>query len=93
MLPSRSVKGLTEAIARAQARLLSLQAPDGHWVGELQGDTILESEYVMLMAFLGREHHDKIRKAGRYILTQERPDGGWSRSILVRSTCLAVILS
>ena len=33
-------------------------APDaaargGYWVGELEGDTILESEYVLLMAFLG----------------------------------------
>jgi squalene-hopene/tetraprenyl-beta-curcumene cyclase len=33
---------------------LARQAPDGHWVGELQGDTILESEYVLLMGFLGR---------------------------------------
>jgi squalene-hopene/tetraprenyl-beta-curcumene cyclase len=55
-----------------------LQLPDGHWCGELQGDTILESEYILLMAFLGREHEEKVQKAARYILTQERPEGGWS---------------
>ena len=41
---------------RARRCLLSLQNPDGHWRGELQGDTILESEYILLMAFLGREN-------------------------------------
>jgi squalene-hopene/tetraprenyl-beta-curcumene cyclase len=55
-----------------------LQRPDGHWVGELQGDTILESEYVLLMAFLGRENSDVCRKAARYILRQQMPEGGWS---------------
>ena len=33
---------------------------------------------LLLMAFLGRENEERIRKAARYILTQERPDGGWS---------------
>jgi squalene-hopene/tetraprenyl-beta-curcumene cyclase len=58
--------------------LLNQQAPDGHWVGELQGDTILESEYVLLMAFLGRERSERVAKAARYILLQQLPDGGWN---------------
>src|SRR5438874_1228115 len=70
--------GLDAAMHRARRCLLSLQNPDGHWCGELQGDTILESEFVLLMAFLGREREDKVQKAARYIMTQERPDGGWS---------------
>ena len=43
----------------APPALLTKQRPDGHWVGELQGDTILESEFILLMAFLGRESEDK----------------------------------
>ncbi len=66
------------ALDRARACLLALQRPDGHWCGELQGDTILESEYILLMAFLGREGEAKVHKAARYLLTQERPGGGWS---------------
>ena len=63
------------ALDRALQRLLDLQQPDGHWVGELQGDTILESEYVLLLAFLGREREDRCRKLANYILSQQRADG------------------
>jgi squalene-hopene/tetraprenyl-beta-curcumene cyclase len=55
-----------------------MQQADGHWVGELQGDTILESEYVLLMAFLGREGEDVCRKAANYILRQQMAEGGWN---------------
>jgi len=70
--------GLDVALEKARGCLLSLQKPDGHWCGELEGDTILESEYMLLMAFLGREDEERVRKAGAYILTRERPEGGWS---------------
>ncbi len=66
------------AADRARRRLLELQRPDGHWCGELQGDTILESEYVLLMAFLGRENEEQVRKAAEYVRRQQLPDGGWT---------------
>src|SRR5262245_20577050 len=69
---------LLTAIDRARQNLLGRQVADGHWVGELQGDTILESEYVLLMAFLGREHEARVTKAARYILRQQLPEGGWN---------------
>jgi squalene-hopene/tetraprenyl-beta-curcumene cyclase len=69
---------LLSGIERARRRLLAQQAADGHWVGELQGDTILESEYILLMAFLGREGEARVRKAARYLLRQQTPDGGWN---------------
>ena len=71
--------GLDAALARARRHLLSLQKSDGHWVGELQGDTILESETVMLLAFLGHDDgDDRIRKAGNYLVQQQRAQGAWS---------------
>src|SRR2546426_11832340 len=41
MLPSGVVTVLDDAIARAQAYLLAHQAPDGHWIGELEADTTI----------------------------------------------------
>jgi squalene-hopene/tetraprenyl-beta-curcumene cyclase len=72
------ISPLGSAIDRARRCLLRAQATDGHWCGELQGDTILESEYVLLMAFLGKEKDERVRKAARYILDQQLPEGGWS---------------
>src|SRR5204863_6872896 len=71
-------RSLSTSLLRARQCLLSLQKADGHWCGELQGDTILESEYVLLMAFLGRDQEQRVKKAGRYILSQQRPQGAWS---------------
>lgn len=65
-------------VERARDCLLGMQAADGHWVGELQGDTLLESEYILLMAFLGREADQRVRKAAHYILSHQLPDGGWN---------------
>lgn len=85
-LPARSIddpheagdERLDDAVARTRDYLLAMQHDDGYWVGELQGDTILESEYILLLAYLGRENTDVARRAAAYILTQQTPEGGWS---------------
>ena len=77
-LEPRPDLAVSAALERARDALLEKQRPDGHWIGELQGDTILESEYIFLMAFLGREDEERLRKAAKYILAQQRPEGGWS---------------
>jgi squalene-hopene/tetraprenyl-beta-curcumene cyclase len=69
---------LLSSIQAAQRHLLSLQAEDGHWRGELEGDTILESEYVLVMHFLGRAAEPKVRKAGNRLRLKQLQDGGWS---------------
>ncbi len=66
------------AIGATRDWLLDQQQEDGHWVGELEGDTILESEYVLMMAYLGRHGEEVCVKACRYLLGQERPEGGWA---------------
>ncbi len=66
------------AVERAAQCLLARQKYDGHWIGELQGDTILETEYILLLAYLGREKEAVVEKAARYVLRQQLPDGGWS---------------
>src|SRR5262249_30009107 len=66
------------AVERARQNLLDRQKPDGHFVGELQGDTILESEYVLLLTFLGRAADAAVEKCARYIRQHHQSDGGWS---------------
>ena len=54
------------------------QAADGHWRAPLEGDTILESEYLLILAWAGRLDGPEIEGCGKRILAEQRPDGGWS---------------
>ena len=68
---------LEAAIAGAQEWLLGQQASDGHWCAELEGDTILESEYLLYLHFIDRLDPVIIRKAANYIRSKMLPEGGW----------------
>ena len=69
---------LNEALRKAVAFLLSNQSPDGYWVGELEGDTILESEYIIMMRFLRHGNESKLKKAAAYIRSKQMKNGGWA---------------
>src|SRR5712692_38846 len=69
---------IAAAIDAATRRLSSLQHEDGHWCGELQGDTILESEYLLLLYYLGRAGDERFPKAAEYLRQQQLPEGGWA---------------
>ena len=69
---------LRPAIQRTRDYLLAQQHDDGHWRGELQGDTILESEYILLLAYLGQGGSEQARRAANYILGQQLAEGGWA---------------
>ncbi len=69
---------LRRAVEAARDSLLDLQHEDGHWCGELEGDTILESEYVLCLHFLGRTGEERVSKAANYIRRRQLPGGGWA---------------
>ena len=69
---------LQSGIERSRDYLLNLQTPEGYWCAELQGDTILESEYILLLAFLGQGQSERAKEAAAYMLDQQGPHGGWS---------------
>jgi squalene-hopene/tetraprenyl-beta-curcumene cyclase len=69
---------LPAAIRRTRQWLLAQQDPQGFWCAELEGDTILESETILLWAFLGREQSDQARRAAAYIIEKQLPGGGWA---------------
>jgi squalene-hopene/tetraprenyl-beta-curcumene cyclase len=77
MLPSPVVTGLDSAIARAQAWLLTHQSADGHWVGELEADTTITSEQLLLGHLIDRVDRERERKMVRYLRRRQRVDGGF----------------
>ncbi len=71
----RAVAGAIDATA---AWLVERQAADGHWRGPLEGDTILESEYILILAWAGKLDRPEIAGAIRRILKQQLSGGGWA---------------
>ena len=70
--------GSADAEQRTSAWLRGRQAADGHWRAPLEGDTILESEYLLLLAWAGRLDAAEAAGAGRRILQQQLTGGGWA---------------
>ena len=68
---------LERAIEQAQQALLAKQNPAGYWVAELQGDSILESEYILLKFILGQEDDPQLPKITNYLRGLQHADGGW----------------
>ncbi len=51
----------------------------GYWIGELEADATLESDYILFLYFLDRDaHRDKIRKLANYVRQAQLEDGGWN---------------
>jgi len=78
MLTFRLVTALDEAVARAQHHLLSRQAADGHWVGELEADRALTAEAVLLHRLIDRVDGGGERRAVTFLRRRQNEDGGWS---------------
>mgnify|MGYP000882752798 CR=1 FL=1 len=73
-----STSPVRRAVRRTRQWLLGQQQADGHWCAELQGDTILESETILLWAFLGEEDSPRAQRAANYLVEQQLPEGGWA---------------
>jgi squalene-hopene/tetraprenyl-beta-curcumene cyclase len=69
---------LKEAISRAQENLISLQHPEGYWIGELIVDSTLCSDYVTFMHWSGNIDLALQQKCIDHILARQLPDGGWN---------------
>ena len=69
---------LEKAIERGAHHLLSLQAEQGYWQGELEADSTLESDYIYYLHVLGKADPERISKLANYVRQRQLPDGGWS---------------
>src|ERR1039457_4955508 len=66
------------AVDAARNFLFSQQYDEGYWCGELEADTTLESDYILLHTLLGTGSQERFDKAARHILNHQNNDGGWS---------------
>ena len=69
---------LNQGISRGVDWLLSRQAPQGYWLGELEADTTLESDYILYLHVIGRPDPVRVEKLARYIRKHQLEDGGWN---------------
>ncbi len=77
-VPAALEEAIRDAVEAAARFLLNLQATDGHWCGELEADTTLESDYILFRHLIGRWEPARIQKAANYVRPRQLPDGGWN---------------
>src|SRR5271155_450314 len=69
---------VSAAIDAARNLLFSQQHEDGYWCGELEADTTLESDYILLHTLLGTGDPGRIQRAANWIVQHQNEDGGWN---------------
>ncbi|MBI3895381.1 MAG: squalene--hopene cyclase [Acidobacteria bacterium] len=73
-----AASSVIEGLQAAVQYLLQLQRQEGYWVGELEADSSLESDAILLEYYLGDPHPERIRKLANSIREQQTTAGGWS---------------
>lgn len=69
---------IRECVERGVNHLLSIQAQEGYWSGELEADTTLESDYIYYLNVLGKADPGRISKLANYVRRRQLADGGWN---------------
>ena len=67
------------SLQSATDHLLSLQRDDGHWCAELEGDSILQSEYILLKWIIEQENDPRLPWVANYLRSQQREDNARQR--------------
>lgn len=68
---------MNHTLSGATAWLMERQAPEGYWCAILEGDSILESEMILLDAYLGRLDQPRVEKAAKALELSQTAAGGW----------------
>ncbi|MGD0798015.1 MAG: squalene--hopene cyclase [Acidobacteriaceae bacterium] len=69
---------VSAGIERAKDWLLGQQHHEGYWCGELEADSMLESDYIFMHTLLGTGDRGKMERAVHEIVRHQNADGGWS---------------
>ena len=74
-----ALDSLDSTIDKTRENLLSSQYADGYWWGELESNSTMEAEYLLLSHFLGVGDERQWRKLTNCILSRQRDDGTWGQ--------------
>ncbi len=66
------------ALGQSVQRLLSLQAPEGWWKGELETNVSIDAEDILLREFLGIREEERSDRSAAWIRSRQREDGTWA---------------
>jgi squalene-hopene/tetraprenyl-beta-curcumene cyclase len=73
-----ALEDVAQAIDRSRESLLALQHSEGYWCGELEGDAMLEADYIFLHVLLGTGDQGRMQRALTEIMRYRNDDGSWS---------------
>jgi squalene-hopene/tetraprenyl-beta-curcumene cyclase len=68
---------IVNIINHCKKKILDGQKKDGHWVYEIEADTTIPSEYILMNHFLGIKEENLEKKFATYIKKEQNSDGGW----------------
>ncbi len=78
MDPTATRSAAVAVLDKAVRNLLGQQFPEGYWCAELEGDSILESEYILLKWIIEEESDPRLPLIANYLRKLQRPeDGAW----------------
>jgi squalene-hopene/tetraprenyl-beta-curcumene cyclase len=77
-MTSTNTSALEQHIQAATNALLEQQKPDGHWVFELEADSTIPAEYILMRHYLAEPVDAELeRKIGIYLRRVQGAHGGW----------------
>jgi len=71
------IQDINKAIKEALQIISSKQCEDGHWAFELETDTTITAEYILLNHFLNEIDDGLELKLANYLRRNQNEDGGW----------------
>ena len=75
--PVAQADPLTRTINLSAAALLERQAEAGFWRFDLEADTTIPAEYILLQHFMGSVDKGRQQRLADYICSRQRADGSW----------------
>lgn len=77
-VPVPQADPLTATLAQSGTALLQRQSREGFWRFDLEADTTIPAEYLLLQHLLDSVNPEREQRLADYILGRQLPDGSWS---------------